>query len=61
MQYSNRYDKNLGIYKLVEPTVVVLGDNDRNNLNASAFSFVAKKSSAEVDPTISKCASPTKM
>jgi hypothetical protein len=53
--------KNPGTNKMPEPSVVVLGDNDRNRLNGTGFSLVATRTPAEVDPTVAKCASPTKL
>jgi hypothetical protein len=53
--------QNPGTNETVEPSVIVLGDNDRNRSNATAFSFLATRTSAEVDPTIAKCSSPAKL
>jgi hypothetical protein len=53
--------RNPGTNKMVEPSVVILGDNDRDKVNGKVFSFLATKTPAEVDPTIAKCSSPTKL
>jgi hypothetical protein len=53
--------RNHGTNRMAEPSIVILGDNDRNRLNGTAFSLLATRSSAEVDPTIAKCSSPTKL
>jgi hypothetical protein len=49
------------INQRIEASVVVLGDSDRNRLNATGFSLLATKSPVEVDPSIIKCSSPTKL
>jgi hypothetical protein len=53
--------RNRGADEMVESSVVVLGDNDRNRANGTGFSILATRSPAEVDPTIAKCSSPTKL
>jgi hypothetical protein len=50
-----------GTNKMLEPSVVILGDDDRNRLNGKVFSLLATKTPAEVDPSIAKCSSPTKL
>jgi hypothetical protein len=53
--------RNPEVNQNTEPSVVVLGDSDRNRSNATGFSLLATRTSAEVDPSVVKCASPAKL